>query len=281
MNAISVVMAVYNTENTIAEAIESILNQSFSDFEFIIVNDGSTDNTRSVVCSYNDKRIRLIDNTHDYIQSLNTGMKASTGKYIARMDADDICHIDRLKIQHTIMEAFPEITVCCSWMNIFGENVPEITVKQPYAGIVEHPLVHLLTGDFVINPTAMIKSSFLKEHNLLYEDYTYAEDYKFWIEAARMDAVFYVESQPLIYRRVSDSQVTNKYRDIQKETTSLLIKETFSLICHKYGNYHSLKSFCNALYDLLDQQMITEKEMTGMFHSLFLKNREKFDVHQK
>jgi glycosyltransferase involved in cell wall biosynthesis len=75
MNSISVVMSAYNAENTIAETIESVLIQSFSDFEFIIVNIGSAENIRSIIYSYDDKRIRVFDTDQDYIQSLNLGIK--------------------------------------------------------------------------------------------------------------------------------------------------------------------------------------------------------------
>jgi len=159
-------MTAYNAEDTIAESIESVLKQSFQNFEFIIVNDGSTDNTRSIINSYNDKRIRLIDNEHDTVQSLNIGLKVSTGKYIARMDAGDIMHIDRLKLQHSIMEEFPEITICSCWETVFGKKMPKRIVEQQLSGLVELPLVQLLLNDERINPVYTIRKSFIVEHNL-------------------------------------------------------------------------------------------------------------------
>ena len=202
MSSISVVMTAYNAENTIAEAIESVLKQSFADFEFIIVNDGSTDNTRSIIESYNDKRIRLIDNDHDTIQSLNMGLKMAKGKYIARHNADEIMHIDRLKLQYSILEEFPEITVCSSWMIIFGEKTAKKIFEQKDSGLIENPLFQLLYDDIIINPTATIRRSFVEKHHLLYENYAYAEDFKYWADAAMLNAVFYIDSQPLVYRRI-------------------------------------------------------------------------------
>ena len=110
--AISIVMPAYNAEKYIKEAIDSIIGQSFSNFECIIIDDGSTDSTRDIIRSYNDERIVLLEKKHDYIASLNRGMNAPKGKYLARMDADDIMHPDRLKIQYAVMEAEPSITVC-------------------------------------------------------------------------------------------------------------------------------------------------------------------------
>ena len=278
MSAISIVMTAYNAEETIAEAIESILNQSFTDFEFIIVNDGSTDSTRSIIGSYDDKRIRLIDNEHDYIQSLNTGLKASTGKYIARMDADDISHIDRFKLQYSIMEESPEITVCCSWMFMFGEKAPSKIFEQNISGIIESPLVQLFLDDFIINPTAMIRNSFVKEHNLLYENYMCAEDYKYWVDVAMFNGVFYVDSQPLVYKRVADSQITIKYRDIQIETTSKIKKEIIHALCHENKECPALMSLCNAYYELLDQKLISESGIVLTLYSLFMQNKDKLNL---
>ena len=112
MCEISVVMPVYNSGKYVNEAIRSVLAQSFDDFEFIIVDDGSTDNTQSIIHSFVDTRIKFIQNKHDFIGSLNRGMSSATGKYVARMDADDIMHIDRLKIQHAVMQRHSEITIC-------------------------------------------------------------------------------------------------------------------------------------------------------------------------
>ncbi len=117
-------MSAYNVEKYIAESINSILRQSFRDFELIIVNDGSTDRTQSVIDSFDDKRlIKIVNPRHDFIESLNTGMATAKGKYVARMDADDIMHVDRLRIQHALMEENPEITVCTSWLTPFGEGI--------------------------------------------------------------------------------------------------------------------------------------------------------------
>ena len=99
MCEISVVMPVYNAEMHIKDAIESVLEQSFVDFEFILIDDGSTDRTSSIIQSYNDKRVRLIQNSHNFIESLNLGIENSLGKYMARMEGEYIRHIDRRKIQ--------------------------------------------------------------------------------------------------------------------------------------------------------------------------------------
>lgn len=107
---VSVIMPVYNGEKYLQEAIDSILNQTFGDFEFIIINDGSTDKTLEIIKSYSDPRIRVISQENKgIIHSLNKGISESRGKYIARMDADDISLPDRFKRQSDFLEANPEI----------------------------------------------------------------------------------------------------------------------------------------------------------------------------
>ena len=119
---VTVLMSVYNGEKYLERAIKSILNQTFKDFEFLIINDGSTDNSVKIIQSFNDLRLRLIHNESNIglIKTLNKGLKLSNGKYIARMDCDDISLPKRLSIQASFMEKYPEIGVCGSWVKIIG-----------------------------------------------------------------------------------------------------------------------------------------------------------------
>src|SRR6266404_5082859 len=110
---VTVLMAVYNGERYLRESIDSVLRQTFSDFEFIIVNDGSTDSSRDIVLSYNDRRIRLTDNLENIglTQSLNRGLLLARGEYVARHDADDISHPSRFEKQAKYLDAHPEIVI--------------------------------------------------------------------------------------------------------------------------------------------------------------------------
>ncbi|MDQ3072975.1 MAG: glycosyltransferase family 2 protein, partial [Bacteroidota bacterium] len=114
---VTVLTSVYNGEEYLREAIESILNQSFTDYEFLIVNDGSTDKTAEILAGYFDPRIRIIHNNKNkgLSFSLNSGLEASFGVYVARQDADDISLRDRLRKQVDFMEKNPQIHVCGTW----------------------------------------------------------------------------------------------------------------------------------------------------------------------
>lgn len=111
---ISVVLPAYNVQDTIGESIDSILSQTFTDFELIIINDGSQDNTEEVIHAYSDKRIRYYRNEKNegLIYTLNRGLDLAQGKYIARMDADDVSLPTRFEKQVKVMEESPNIVVC-------------------------------------------------------------------------------------------------------------------------------------------------------------------------
>lgn len=107
--SISVCMPMFNASRYLRESIDSVLAQTFADFEFLIADDGSTDDSVDIVESYSDPRIRLIKRPHDYIATLNFLLAEARGKYIARMDADDVMLPHRLKTQFDYMEAHPGV----------------------------------------------------------------------------------------------------------------------------------------------------------------------------
>ena len=106
---ISICIPMYNAARFIKDCIDSVLSQSFQDLELLIVDDGSTDNSCDIVNSVRDNRIRLIRNQHDYVGSLNKLLDEAKGKYIARMDADDVMYPNRLAIQYEYMENHPDV----------------------------------------------------------------------------------------------------------------------------------------------------------------------------
>jgi glycosyltransferase involved in cell wall biosynthesis len=124
---ISVLMPAYNAEKYIGKAITSLLKQTFSSYELIIINDGSTDNTENIIHSFNDKRIKLINQDNKGIAAaLNAGLEAAQAKYIARFDADDICLPDRLEIQYKFLAANPDYVIVGSdadYVDMYDEYV--------------------------------------------------------------------------------------------------------------------------------------------------------------
>jgi len=202
---ISLVMPVYNASAYLLEAMESILGQTFTNFELLLIDDGSTDNSIEIVKNYHDRRIRLIANTHDFISSLNKGIEAAKGKYIARMDADDIMLPHRLETQFKYMETHTYIDICGSFAEGFGER--EFIVLQP----VEHVdiISSMLRTNPIIHPTVMIRYCKFRQSGCLYKyGYPCAEDYKLWTDLSLQGFKFSNIPEPLLRYRISPQQVT-------------------------------------------------------------------------
>lgn len=210
---VSVLISVYNTERYICECLYSILNQTFEDFEIVIVDDGSTDHTAKIIKCFSDPKIRLIEKNHDFIESLNVGLRECQGEYIARMDADDTMEPSRLQKQVEIMDRLSDVVVCGSWMQCFGLLTAEI---KRFEGYLIEPLVYLLLGCLVSNPSTMLRKSFLKKHNIQYENYLYAEDYYFWVDIARRNGKFWIIPEYLTNYRCSITQVSHLYTKEQE-----------------------------------------------------------------
>ena len=274
--AISVVVPVYNAEMYVKEAIDSILGQSFADFECIVVDDGSTDGTKEIIQLYDDSRIVLVENNHDFIGSLNMGINMAKGKYIARMDADDTMHPDRLRIQHSIMETEPNIIICGTWMTLFGNGITTESIARSINGLVELPLLQLLQGNFVFHPTTMIRKNFLVEHQLYYEEYPYAEDFKLWSEIAKRGGTFYIENQPLLYYRISENQVTKRKKEEQKATSERILHEILNFLLDKNKEkYFELTELSKNLQKLQQKELISFAKILQISHDIFVTNKNR------
>ena len=212
---ISVVMPVYNCEKYIAYSIESILSQSFKAFELIIVDDGSSDNSMSIIQSYKDKRIRIITNPNNIglTKSLNKAINCSKGEYIARMDADDISLVDRLEKQSDFMEDNPKVAVLGGGYQeidsdgrlinyVFKPPVDKETIehqllfKKPFA----NPIVH---------STAIIRRTALEDVGRYRVPFQAAQDYDLWL---RISEKFEIQNMDeiLIYYRYHPDSIFNK-----------------------------------------------------------------------
>lgn len=184
MPTVTCVMPAYNAEKYITEAIESILNQTYKDFEFIIIDDGSSDNTPNIIEKYanTDERIVYLANEENKGVSYtrNRGLAAAKGKYIAVMDADDIAHKERFQKQVEYMEQNEDIGVLGAAYFSFAENKDDGKDIIMPAEDKEIKL-YALHSSPIANPTAMIRKSVIDENNFRYdEEYDGAEDYEFW-----------------------------------------------------------------------------------------------------
>jgi len=198
---ISVIMPVYNGEKYLKEAIDSILNQTYADFELLLINDASTDHTENVINSYNDDRIVYIKNEKNLglIKTLNKGLDLAKGEFIARMDQDDISLPERFEKQIAVFEKNPEIGVCGTWFTPLINNIliDKKTLKHPEHS--ETIKIAMLGYCALGHPTIMLRRNMIK--NLRYDtDYQAAEDYELWTRLSRNTKLYNVQESLLHYR---------------------------------------------------------------------------------
>lgn len=202
---ITVLMPVYNGADYIDEAIDSILNQTFEDFELLVIDDGSTDSSANLVAALNDVRIRLLRQPQNLglVAALNRGLDEARGEYVARMDADDISLPQRFEKQLAFLDAHPEVGACGSWMESFSS-----TEKVTWTAPVDHDEIfcRLLFESVLYHPTVVFRRNMFEQYGLRYDpDYPCAEDYELWCRCARYFQLANLGEVLLHYRLHSES----------------------------------------------------------------------------
>jgi len=181
---VSVILSVHNGSKHIELAINSILEQSLRNFEFIIVDDGSNDKTQEILNGISDERVMIIRQEHQGLTvALNTALNYARGEFIARMDADDISHVDRLKIQSDFLEQNTEYGLAGTSSFVINEQGK--IVGKFYAINDSHQLYRVLPAENqFVHGSVMFRSSVLKSIGKFDADYKYSQDYEYWIRIA-------------------------------------------------------------------------------------------------
>ena len=217
---ISVVMSTYNTETEmLQQAVESILSQTFREFEFLIIDDGSTNDSVDYLNSLRDERIRLIRNPVNIgiTKSLNVGLKEAKGKYIARMDADDISLPTRFEKQYAYMEAHPDVILCGARVAFLHEDPshPYGTSQTVSPDMEEYRVSMLFFNPGPYHPTALFRHRTMLEHHVTYdENLVYAQDYGMWETISRLGRVCVLPDVLLNYR-LHEKQISKEHREKQ------------------------------------------------------------------
>lgn len=224
---VSVVLSVYNGASYLRPAIDSILTQTFTDFELLIVDDASTDDSAEIVESYTDPRIIVIRNevNQGLAVSLNRALDSACGTYVARMDADDVSLPTRLATQVAFLDTHPEVVLVGSFARMLPSGV---LMRQPLTHEMLAP--HLLFHTSFIHPTVMMRRIFLNEHHLRYDpSFRQTQDYELFTRIARLGKVANIPTILLFYRehdkQASHEKITNQMQNartiIQRECGSL------------------------------------------------------------
>lgn len=280
---VSVVLSVYNGERYLHECIKSILNQSYKNFEFLIVNDGSTDKTGDIIESFKDTRITHIKNESNLklIKSLNKGFSLAKGKYIARMDDDDISLPDRLLKQVEFMEKHPDIGVTATSFNVFDEK----RRKTVQLGMNhEEFMVNLLFSNPIRHSAVMIRKQVLDENNFEYDEaYLHAEDYQLWVEMVQKTK-FYILPDVLMECRSHNQSIREVFAKHMKNTSDIsqhnFLKNLIpnvsekELVAHteifntRLLNHQEIRSILSWF-----KKLLVYNQNTKIFNSKILKNK--------
>lgn len=210
---ISVILSTYNDEKYIAEAIESVLNQTYKHFEFIIVDDGSTDNTNRIIKSFDDERIVLVEKKNTgLINSLNYGFSVSKYNWVIRMDGDDICYPNRFemlmsRISDNVAVIGSNCTLIDSSGKIIGRTKNPLTTK----GIIRNLLLMLPS---VFHSSTLINKEIFNETAGYDKLMHVAEDYDLWLRMSLKGEIINVEDE-LMYYRMHESNISKKKAEIQ------------------------------------------------------------------
>ena len=215
---VSVLMPVRNGGRFVEEAIQSILGQAFHDFEFIIIDDGSTDETVEIIERYRliDPRIRIHSQARQgLVAALNRGLSVACGLYVARMDADDVSLLDRLAAQVAFMESHPAVGICGTWIETFGEAHADVR-RYPSDG--EAISAWLLFESVLAHPSVMMRRNVLVQYGLSYDAaIPHAEDYDLWVRAARHTVLANIP-EVLVRYRLHPQQVVNAHETTKIES---------------------------------------------------------------
>ena len=205
---VSVIMSNYNTsEEYLRASIESVLNQTYSNFEFIIIDDCSTDTSLEIIKSYKDERIVILENSENLgiTKSLNKGLSIAKGEFIARMDADDICFPTRFATQVEYLKNHSEVIFCGTGVELIGDWQGKHANKVICREIPEKELfkIYLLFGNYpnIVHPTAMFNNKLLIENSITYDErFSVAQDYKMWVNCCNYGECVNLKETLLYYR---------------------------------------------------------------------------------
>lgn len=212
---VSVVMSVYNQEPYIRESIDSVLNQTFSDFELIIIDDGSTDGSEEIVLSYVDPRIRYVKNGKNLgiVATSNRGLSLATGKYVARLDSDDVAHEQRFERQVDFLEGRPEVGLVGSYFQTIEDNPRTMTPPVSPEDIMDF----LMVGNCLGHSTIMFRRELFEQNNLLYPQVGGgAEDYAFYLQCVPFVKMANIP-RILLYYRVHPKQISHVQNNLQTD----------------------------------------------------------------
>jgi len=226
---VSVLMSVYNGEKYLCEAIDSILNQNFKDFEFLIIDDCSTDGSADIIRSYTDPRIRLIQNEKNIglTRSLNKGLKLANAQYIARMDADDISLPNRFEKQVRFLQENPAHVAVGCWILWVDRDGDPIRQEYQVPSHEEIERIFLRGRGGLPHPASMFRKESALSVGGYRLEYEYAEDVDFFLRLGEQGRFANLQEVLLKYRQHLNSVCLRKY-SLQMKNAKAAVRDAYS-----------------------------------------------------
>lgn len=263
---VSVLMPAYNHETFVGTAIESVLSQSFTDFEFLIGDDASTDRTAEIIRSYNDSRIRFYQHCNNFGATLNHRflLEQAQGEYIALINSDDIWMSGRLQKQVEYLNKHPNTVMCSSWANFIDENGDSIAFadnifEQPNRTQEEWIEYFFCHGNCICHPGVLVRNNIYKKIGYYNLALRQLPDFEIWVRMIR-EGDFYIFQEPLVAHRrflksgenTSTPKPENSIRDVM---------ESYFVLTH-YLNELDDVLFCKAFHRYFrDESASTHEEL--------------------
>lgn len=262
---VSVLLPVYNGEKFIGQALQSILDQTFRDFELFVVDDVSTDRTRAIVDNFQDERIKRIYTNErlGLVRSLNFAASQAQGKYLARMDADDVSHPDRFERQVAFLEAYPEI-------GVLGTSAEQTDSRGRVISLLAMPETHELIfwrsffGTAILHPTVMMRVDVFQAAGGYDPAFVRAEDTELW-NRLLFKTKFANLHGILHQRRLHGGSLVNFNLQIDNRFTAEIRQRTFLKTIGRDLSYPALRWFMDPFHVLSGQQ---KQELISTFHAL-------------
>lgn len=238
------------------ETIDSVLAQTFRDFELLLMDDGSNDDTADIVRTYQDSRIRYERCPHDFAGTFNRGLSQAKGKYIALFDHDDIMVPNRLQVQFDFMETHTDIVACGAWMQEFGVSSNKWLSVSEYDRIILEFIGR--KAIYMCNPTLFIRKESIDNHNLQYNPgYYFHADIKFWLDTIKIGRVANIP-EVLVWYRTSKTQTSKQTRLELQKTAEVVFHELIDYLFSRLDDNEEVKSL------LIKDVMPVIKEMTDL-----------------
>lgn len=229
---VTVLMSVFNGQRYLAESVESVLAQSFRDFELLVIDDGSTDDSPALLAAYaaKDPRVRVVRHENrGQNPSLNRGLELARSELIARADADDTNLPGRLERQVAFLDAHPEVDICGAWCTVLEPGGKKTLRRLP----LTHTAIksRLFVGTALVHPTVMYRRESMRRADLAYDNALLtASDYDLWVRASRLLTLANVPEPLLLYRMHVQQMTVTESPELLRSTDAIRSRQLRELL---------------------------------------------------